>query len=149
MVRIIVSRAVFRWVVFEGDDSCKVFYYRTLSYYLAKHKLCGTLLLKTAANKIPQGLDSKDLDDWLLRREKAKRPGRPVNFHDRSTFSGFRDLSVNNDITDGPYASGDEYTYSPRRHWLFLVKIIASGISTRLQMNLKILTAQRFHFSSI
>jgi hypothetical protein len=34
-----------------------------------------TIKWKTTMVEIPQGLDPKELDDWLWRREKPKRPG--------------------------------------------------------------------------
>lgn len=87
---------------------------------------------KTAVDDVPLGLDSKEFDDWLWKREKPKRPGQPVDFRNRATFPGFIDLLDENDVSPEFYSSSDGFTYRPRRHWLFLAEIVDFGTLLRL-----------------
>jgi hypothetical protein len=136
--RIFAERAALGWVVLEGDDSSKVLQTRALSQDPSKHDLYGnSMKWKTAVDDIPQGLDWKELDDWLWRREKPKRPGQPVDFRNRATFPGFIDLPNENDVSPEFYASSDGFTYRPRRHWLFLAEIVDFATLLRLQMDMK------------
>jgi hypothetical protein len=136
--RIFTEQAVLGWIILEGDDSPKVLQYRALTQDPSKHELYGmSMKWKTAVNDIPQGLDPKELDDWLWRREKPKRPGQPADFRNRATFPGFDDLPDENDVSPEFYASSDGFTYRPRRHWLFLAEIVDIGTLVRLQMDIK------------
>ncbi|MCJ1234381.1 hypothetical protein MMC14_002342 [Varicellaria rhodocarpa] len=71
--RIFAERAVLGWIVLDGDDSSNVLQNRALSQDPSKHMLYGrSMKWKTAVDDNPQGLDSKELDDWLWRRKKKK-----------------------------------------------------------------------------
>ncbi|RFU29079.1 hypothetical protein B7463_g7275, partial [Scytalidium lignicola] len=132
--RIFAERAVLGWTVLEGDDSSKVLQYRALTQDPSKHALYGTTMKwKTAVDDIPLGLDSKDLDNWLWKREKPNRPGQPADFRNRATFPGFGDLPHEHYIDPLFYASSDELA-RPRRHWLFLAEIVDFNRFPRLQM---------------
>jgi hypothetical protein len=136
--RIFVERAVLGWTILEGDDSPNVLQYKALTQDPSKHELYGmSMKWKTVVDDIPQGLDPKELDDWLWRREKLKRPGQPADFRNRATFPGFDDLPDENDVSPEFYASSDGFTYRPRRHWLFLAEIVDFGTLVRLQMGIK------------
>jgi hypothetical protein len=136
--RIFVEQAVLGWIVLEGDDSSNVLQYKALMQDPSKHELYGmSMKWKTAVDDIPPELDPKELDDWLWRREKPKRPGQPADFRNRATFPGFDDLPDENDVSPEFYASSDGFTYRPRRHWLFLAEIIDFGKLARLQMSIK------------
>ncbi|PMD66901.1 uncharacterized protein K444DRAFT_689202 [Hyaloscypha bicolor E] len=137
-VRIFVKRAVLGWIILEGDDSPNVLQYKALTQDPSKYELYGILIKwKTAVDDIPQGLDPKELDDWLWRREKPKRPGQPADFRNRATFPGFDDLPDENDVSPEFYTSSDGFTYRPRRHWLFLAEIVDFRTLVRLQMDIK------------
>ncbi|ESZ98022.1 SET domain-containing protein 5 [Sclerotinia borealis F-4128] len=74
--RIIFERAVRGWTVLEGDDSTNVLRYKALSQNPLKHELYGmSMKWKTAVDDVPQGLDSKEFEAWLWRRENPKQPG--------------------------------------------------------------------------
>jgi hypothetical protein len=136
--RIFAERAVLGWIVLDGDDSSQVLQTRALSGDPSKHELYGmSMKWKTAVDDIPQGLDSKEFEDWLWRREKPKRPGQPADFRNRATFPGFIDLPDEKDVGPEFYASSDGLTYSPRRHWLYLAEIVDFYTLIRLQMNIK------------
>lgn len=136
--RIFLERAVLGWIVLGGDDSPNVLQYKALTQDPSKHELYGTTMKwKTAVDEIPPELDPKELDDWLWRREKPKRPGQPVDLRNRATFPGFDDLPHENDISPEFYASSDGSTYRPRRHWLFLAEIVTFDSLLRLQMSIK------------
>jgi hypothetical protein len=123
--RIFAERAVLGWIVLDGEDSSQVFQNRALSQDPSKHDLYGmSMEWKTTVDDIPQGLDSKEFEDWLWRREKSKRPGQPADFRNRATFPGFIDLPDESDVGPEFYASSDGFTYRPRRHWLFLAEIV-------------------------
>jgi hypothetical protein len=92
---------------------------------------------ETAVDDLPQGLDSKEFENWLWRREKPKQPGQPVDFRSRVTFPGFNDLPHENHIDPEFYAIVDELAYRPRRHWLFLAEIVDFSRFLRLQMTIK------------
>jgi hypothetical protein len=127
--RIFAERAALGSIVLEGDDSSRVLQNRALSRDPSKHELYRmSMKWKTAVDDIPQGLDSKEFEDWLWRREKPKRPGQPVDFRNRTTFPGFIDL---------PDENGDGFTYRPRRHWLFLAEIVDFATLLRLQIDIK------------
>ncbi len=71
--RIFAERAMLGWIVLDGDDSFKVLQNTTLSQDPSKHESYGmSMKWKTVVDDIPQGLDLKELDDWLWRREKLK-----------------------------------------------------------------------------
>jgi hypothetical protein len=136
--RIFAEKAVLGWTVLEGDDSSNVLSYKALSQDPSKHELYGkSMRWKTAVDDIPHRLDSKEFEDWLWRREKRKQPGQPVDFRNRVTFPGFEDLPRENHIDLEFYASPDELTYRPRRHWLFLAEIVDFDSLVRLQMTIK------------
>ena len=126
--RIFAERAMLGWIVLEGDDSSDVLQYRDLMQDPSKHELYGiSTKWKTAIDGIPLGLDPKDLDDWLWRRETPKRPGQLADFRNRTTFPSFDDLPDENDVNPEFYTSSDGFTYRPRRHWLFLAEIVDFG----------------------
>ena len=136
--RIFAERAVLGWIVLEGDDSSQVLQHRAFSQDPSKHDLYRlSMKWKTAVDDVPQGLDSKEFEDWLWRREKPKRPGQPVDFRNRATFPGFDDLPHENHIDPEFYTRIDELAYRPRRHWLFLAEIVDFGSLFRLQMTIK------------
>ena len=79
--RILTERAALGWTVLEGDDSSRVLQNRALSRDPSKHEFYGmSTKWKTAVDDIPQGLDSKEFEDWLWRREKPKRHREPADF---------------------------------------------------------------------
>ena len=136
--RIFAERAVLGWSILEGDDSSSVLQYRVLTQDPSRHEFYGmSMKWKTAVDDIPPGLGPKELDDWLWRREKPKRPGQPADFRNRATFPGFDDLPDENDVSSEFYASSDGFTYRPWRHWLFLAEIVDFGTLVRLQMGIK------------
>jgi hypothetical protein len=78
--RIFAERAVLGWIVLGGDDSSQVLQHRAFSQDPSKHDLYGmSMKWKTAVDDVPQGLDSKEFEDWLWRREKPKQPEQPVD----------------------------------------------------------------------
>jgi len=136
--RIFAERAALGWTVLQGDDSFGVLQNRALSQDPSKHELYRmSMKWKTAVDDIPQGLDSKEFEDWLWRREKPKRPGQPVDFRNRATFPGFIDLPDEKGVSPEFYTSSDGFTYRPRRHWLFLAEIVNFATLLRLQMDIK------------
>lgn len=136
--RIFAERAMLGWIVLEGDDSSTVLQYRGLSQDPSQHELYGmSSKWKTTVDDIPQGLDSKEFEDWLWRREKPKRPGQPADFRNQETFPAFVDLPDEYEVDPKFYASGDGSTYRPRRHWLFLAEIVDFATLLRLQMDVK------------
>lgn len=136
--RILTERAALGWTVLEGDDSSEVLQNRALSRDPSKHELYGmSTKWKAAVDDIPQGLDSKEFEDWLWRRVKPKRHGEPADFRNKATFPGFIDLPDENDVDPEFYASSDGFTYRPRRHWLFLAEIVDFATLVRLQMDVK------------
>jgi len=136
--RIFAERAALGWIILKGEDSSSVLQARALSQDPSKHELAGiSMKWKSAVDDVPQGLDSKELDDWLWRREKPKRPGQPVDFRDRATFPGFVDLPHDNGGGPEFYTSSDGSTHRLRRHWLFLAEIVDFGTLLRLQMEIK------------
>ena len=135
--RIFAERATLGSIVFEGDDSSRVLQNRALFPDPSKHELYGlSMKWKTTVDDIPQGLNSKEFEDWLWRREKPKRPGQPVDFRNRTTFPGFIDLPEENSVSPEFYASSGGLTNRPRRHWLFLAEIVDFATSLRLQMEI-------------
>jgi hypothetical protein len=136
--QVFAERAALGWMALEGDDSSMVLQTRALSRDPSKHELYGmSTKWKTAVDDIPQGLDSKEFENWLWRREKPKQPGQPVDFRSRATFPGFIDLPDENEVDPEFYASSDGFTYRPRRHWLFLAEIVDFATLLRLQMDIK------------
>ena len=136
--QIFAKRAVEGWIILDGDDSSNVLQYRDLTQDPSKHELYGmSMKWKTAVDDIPLGLAPEDLDDWLWRREKPRRPGQPADLRNRATFPGFDDLPDDNDINPEFYTSSDGFMYRPRRHWLFLAEIVDFSTLLRLQMDIK------------
>jgi hypothetical protein len=77
--RIFVERAVFAWIVLRGDDDSQALQYRAFSQDPSKHDLYGlSMKWKTDVDDVPQGLNSKEFEDWLWRREKPIQPEQPV-----------------------------------------------------------------------
>lgn len=133
--RIFAERAALGWMVLEGEDSSRVLQNRDLTQDPSKHVFYGmSMKWKTAVDDIPQGLDSKEFENWLWRREK---PEQPADFRNRTTFPGFIDLPDENGIDPKFYASSDGFTYRPRRHWLFLAEIVDFATLVRLHMEVK------------
>lgn len=85
----------------------------------------------------PQRLEPSDFEDWIWRREKLKKPGQLADFRYRATFPGCNNLPHENHIDPEFYATVDEFTHRPRRHWLFLGEIVNFGSLLRLQMTIK------------
>ena len=136
--RIFAEQAALGWIILEGEDSPRVLQTRALSQDPSKHELAGiSMKWKSAVDDMPQGLDLKELDDWLWRREKPKRPGQPVDFRSRATFPGFVDLPHDNGGGPEFYVSSDWSNDRPRRHWLFLAEIVDFGTLVRLQIDIK------------
>ncbi|KAL4861072.1 hypothetical protein BDV12DRAFT_204390 [Aspergillus spectabilis] len=47
---------------------------------------------KTAGDKVPNGLESTEFEDWLWKREKSPRPGARVDLRNSIIFPAFSDL---------------------------------------------------------
>ena len=136
--RIFAERAASVWKTTVGGDSTEAIKHGALAHDPSKYELYGiSIKWKTKVDEAPKGLEPGDFEDWLWRREKPKRPGQPVDFRNRATFPGFNDLPHENHIDPEFYASVDEFTYRPRRHWLFLAEIVDYGRFLRLQMTIK------------
>jgi hypothetical protein len=75
----LVSGRVLGWIILEGDDRPNVLQYKALTQDPSKHELYGmSMKWETAVDDIPQGLDSKEFEDWLWRREEPEQPEQPV-----------------------------------------------------------------------
>jgi hypothetical protein len=85
----LVSGRVLGWIIIlEGDDRPNVLQYKALTQDPSKHELYGMLMKwATAVDDIPQGLDSKEFEDWLWRREKPEQPEQPVEIDTGMTWS--------------------------------------------------------------
>jgi hypothetical protein len=136
--RIFAERAASVWKTTLGGDSTEAIKHGDLAQDPSKYELCGiSMKWKTKVGEAPQGLELSDFEDWLWRRQKPKQPGQPVDFRNRATFPGFNGLPYENHIDPEFYASVDELTHRPRRHWLFLAEIVDFGTLARLQMDIK------------
>jgi hypothetical protein len=85
----LVSGRVLGWIIIlEGDDRPNVLQYKALTQDPSKHELYGmSMKWETAVDDIPQGLDSKEFEDWLWRREKPEQPEQPVEIDTGMTWS--------------------------------------------------------------
>lgn len=136
--RIFAERAASVWKTTLGGDSMEAIKHGALAQDPSKYELYGvSMRWTTKVDEAPQGLEPSDFEDWLWRREKPKQPGQPVDLRNRLTFPGFNDLPHENYIDPEFYASVNDSTYRPRRHWLFLAEIVDIGTFLRLQMTIK------------
>ena len=136
--RIFAERAASVWKTTLGGDSTEAIKHGALALDLSKYELYGvSMRWKTKVDEAPKGLEPSDFEDWLWRREKPKQPGQPVDLRNRSTFPGFNDLPHENHIDPEFYASVNDSSYRPRRHWLLLAEIVDIGTLLRLQMDIK------------
>lgn len=136
--RIFAERAASVWKTALGGDSTEAIKHEALAQDPSKYGLYGaSKRWTTKVDEAPQGLEPSDFEDWLWRREKPKQPGQPADLRNRSTFPGFDDLPHENYNDLDFYASVNDFTYRPRRHWLFLAEIIDVIPWTRLHMTVK------------
>jgi hypothetical protein len=123
--RIFLERAAFGWRTGEGSDSTNVIKFGALAQDPSKHELYGlSMEWMTAVDAEPCGLELGDFEDWLWKREKPQRQGQPVDFRNRSTFPGFKDLPDDKTLSLNLYEGSGAVTYQPRRHWCFLAEIM-------------------------
>jgi hypothetical protein len=123
--RIFAERAASVWKTTLGSDSTQAIEYGALAQDPSKHKLFGiSTRWKTKVDEVPQGLEPRDFEDWLWRREKPKALGQLANLRNRATFPGFTDLPDENEVDPDFYKNRDMVTYRPRRHWCFLGEIM-------------------------
>jgi hypothetical protein len=115
--RIFAERAVSRWRITLGDDSTQAIEHGTLARDPLKYELYGVLMKwRTKVDETPHGLELRDFEDWLWKREKPKHLGQLADLRSRITFPGFIDLLDENDVNPNFYESSDMFTYRPRRH---------------------------------
>jgi len=136
--RIFAERAASVWKTTLGGDSAEAIEHAALAQDPSRYELCGiSMRWKTDVYEAPQGLERSEFEDWLWRREKPTKPGQLADFRNRAAFPGFDDLPLENHIDPEFHATVDEFTYRPRRHWLFLAEIVDFGRLLRLEMTIK------------
>jgi hypothetical protein len=136
--RIFAERAASVWKTTLGSDSTQAIEYGALAHDPLKHKLFGiSTRWKTKVDEVPQGLESRDSEDWLWRREKPKALGQLANLRNRATFPGFTDLPDENEVDPDFYENRDMVTYRPRRHWCFLGEILDYTALHHLEIEIK------------
>jgi hypothetical protein len=80
-------------------DSSAVLQYSKLMKDPSKHEFYGlSMKWKTSVDDVPQGLDSKQLDDWLWRRRKPNIYGQMMDLRNRGTFPDFAELPHDRDF---------------------------------------------------
>ncbi|KAI9836771.1 MAG: hypothetical protein M1819_000936 [Sarea resinae] len=143
--RIFAERAVSAWRIANGGDSTEVVEYGILARDPSKHELHGiSMKWRTTIDEAPCGLEPKDFEDWLWRREKPKHPGQVADLRSRTTFPCFIDLPNMNDVDPDFCESSDIVTHRPRRHWCFLREIVDFVTLVRLQMEIKDVDGTQF-----
>ncbi|KAL5350928.1 hypothetical protein ACLOAV_004501 [Pseudogymnoascus australis] len=136
--RIFAERAASVWKTTLGGDSTQAIKHVALAQDPSKYELFGiSMKWKTKVDEAPQGLEPRDFEDWLWRKEKPKALGQLANLRSRATFPGFIDLPDENDVDPDFYESSDMVTYRPRRHWCFLGEIMDSTTLHHLEIEIK------------
>lgn len=140
--RIFAEKAASIWTTTIGSDSTQAIKYRALAQDPSKYELFGiSTKWETKVDDVPPGLEPRDFEDWLWRREKPKAPlgqlanmGQLANLRSRATFPGFTDLPNENDVDPDFYDSSGS---RPRGHWCFLGEIMDFGTLRHLEMELQ------------
>jgi SET domain len=123
--RILAERAASVWKTTLGSDSTQAIKHGALEQDPSKYELFGiSIKWKTKVDEAPRGLEPRDFEDWLWRREKPKALGQLANLRSRATLPGFIDLPDENDVDPDFYESSDMVTRQPRRQWCFLGEIM-------------------------
>ncbi|KAH9211167.1 hypothetical protein DL95DRAFT_465154 [Leptodontidium sp. 2 PMI_412] len=95
--RIFAERAASVWKTTLGSNSTQAIKHGALAQDPSKYELFGiSMKWKTKEDEAPQGLEQRDFEDWLWRREKPKALGQLANLRGRATFPGFTDLPDEN-----------------------------------------------------
>ncbi|KAI1114823.1 SET domain-containing protein [Nemania sp. NC0429] len=137
--RVFIQRAISEWESTQGADSASVLEYRHLLDDPSKHQLHGiTKKWATTIDQAPQGLSPDEFEDWLWRRDRPMREGKPADFHHGAYFPVFAELPNDRelDLDFFDFNMGDK-AGQPRRHWCFLGEIVEFGYLMRLQMEVK------------
>lgn len=132
------ERAGSVWKTTLGGDRTQAIKHLALAQDPSKYELFGiSMKWKTKVDEAPQGLEPRDFEDWLWRKEKPKALGQLANLRSRATFPGFIDLPGEKDVDPDFYESSDMATYRPRRHWCFLGEIMGFTTLRHLEIETK------------
>lgn len=143
--RIFAERAVSVWTLALGEDSKNAIEYGPIAKDPSKLSFYGiSKKWTTAIDDVPSGLEPKEFEDWLWKREKSQKPGQLANLRNRAPFLSFAGLPHENDIDPYFYDSGDMGNSRPRRHWCLLGEIVKSLTLARLHMQIKDIDGQEF-----
>lgn len=149
--RIFAERAASVWKTTLGADSTQAIRYGALAQDPSKYELFEiSTKWKTKVDEAPGGLETRDFEDWLWKREKPPKAslGQLANLRSRATFPGFIDLPSENDVDPDFYENSDMVTCRPRRHWCFLGEIMDFTTLHHLEMETKDVDGRRIplHF---
>jgi hypothetical protein len=109
--RVFADRAVSEWQASGGSDCTSVLQHSNLPLDPSKLSLYGmSMKWKTAVDDVPSGLEPKDFENWLWKRETN------ISLSNRAIFPGFADLPSTNTLD----------AYNQAKHWCFLGEIVDS-----------------------
>ncbi|KAH8158238.1 hypothetical protein CIB48_g10003 [Xylaria polymorpha] len=136
--RIFAEKGASVWKTTVGNDSTQAIEQGAIAKDPSKHEFYGlSMNWKTKVSEAPQGLNQRDFEDWLWRREKPMVPGQLADLRNSTTFPGFASVPGENDIDLDYYESKETGVFAPRRHWCLLGEITDFGTFVRLQMEIK------------